>query len=473
MKDKKVYLWGALSCILLWGAVFCGMRGSFQRYPLKVSFAYFTDDPFYNRLGINPIFNIIKSAEYSKYPIPKEVEAVNADEALAYVQRELNITPIDNDFPVVRPGSCEQRLSGQPNVILIFMESMSRDNLDRKSADGQYLTPYLNSLRSKSIYCSNAYSTGIHTNNGIVGVHYGYAPNFAKTCMDVHAPDYTGLPYYLEQAGYENIAFVTGNPQYDNMNSFWRDNHITEIYSLYDYPRDQVVNNFGVSDSYMFEFGLNKLTEKAAEGKPFFASFLTVSNHAPFVFPDTYQSRGTTDDERIIAYADDAVRLFVEAAQQTAWGKDALFILVADHGTPLQSIYEMNWSYNVIPIYLLSPELTPQEITTPVSQIDIWETVLSLLGIEHDNNSLGIDFLHAERRYAFFVSNEHLGVSDGTYFYCYSINSKRECLYRLGSNENIAEAEPERTADMRQFGFNMERINLLSIEQLWTRPLKQ
>ena len=51
--------------ILMYGVCFCGIRGSFQRYPLGVSFAYFCDDAFYNRLGINPIFNIIKSAEYT------------------------------------------------------------------------------------------------------------------------------------------------------------------------------------------------------------------------------------------------------------------------------------------------------------------------------------------------------------------------------------------------------------------------
>lgn len=472
MKTWKKYVWGALSCLLLWGIVFCGMRGSFQRYPLKVSFAYFCESPFYNRLGINPIFNIIKSAEYGKNAIPKEIAAVDEAEAIAYVQQELGIVPADSTNRVARAGSCVPRIEGKPNVILIFMESMTRDNFERKSADGQYLTPYLRSLRDKSVFCANAYSTGIHTNNGIVGVHYGYVPNFARTCMDVSAPTYTGLPYYLAQAGYENIAFVTGNPQYDNMNSFWRDNGILQIYSLYDYPSDKVVNNFGVSDGYMFEYGLQKLNEIAQEGKPIFASFLTVSNHSPFVVPDEYHHRAENEALQIIAYADDAVRQFVEAAQQTTWGKDALYILVADHGTPMQSPYDMCLSYNTIPIFFVSSALTPQVITTPVSQIDIWETALSMLGIEHENNSLGIDILHAQRRYAFFVSNEHLGVSDGEYLYCYSINSQRECLYRIGSGENIAELEPERTADMRQYGFAMQRVNLLAIDKKWTEPRK-
>ena len=472
MRQKVwTYCIGAFCCLLLWGLVFLGMRGSLQRYPLAVSFAYFCDKPFYNKLGVNPLFNIIKSAESDSKKLPDEIAAIDEEEALAYVLNELQTAPTDSLPPLLRLGTVSLRVSGKPHVVMIFMESMTADNLELKG-NGLWLTPFLRSLRDSSIYWSNCYSAGVHTNNGIVGAHYGFVPNFAKTCMDVTAPYYTGLPYYLAQAGYENLAFVTGNPQYDNMNSFWRDNSIAQIYSLYDYPSDQVVNNFGVSDAYMFEYGLQKLNEKAQEGKPFFASFLTVSNHSPFVVPESYRSRAESEDLQIIAYADDAVRQFMEAAQQTAWGKDALYILVADHGTPMQSPYDMCLSYNAIPIFFVSPVLTPQVITTPVSQIDIWETVLSMLGIAHENNSLGIDILHAQRRYAFFVSNEHLGVSDGEYLYCYSINSQRECLYRIGSGENIAAQEPERTADMRQYGFNMQRVNLLAIDKKWTEPRK-
>lgn len=472
MEKWRKYGIGALLCVLLWGAVFCGLRGSFQRYPLQVSFAYFCNNPFYNRLGINPIFNIVKSAEHGKKPVPKEIAAIDEHKAIDYIRHTLGFTPKDSLNPIVREDSCYARISARPNVILIFMESMTSLNLERQSGDGQYLTPYLRSLRDRSIYCSNAFSTGIHTNNGIVGIHYGYVPNFAKTCMDVTSHPYTGLPYYLKQAGYTNVAFVTGNPQYDNMNSFWRDNNIPTIYSLYDYPSEKRVNNFGVQDDYMFEWGLDKLNEMSASAQPFFASFLTVSNHSPFIVPEAYKSRGTNDTERIIAYSDDAIRQFIEAAQKTEWGRNALYILVADHGTPMNSPYEMVLSYNSIPIFLLHPDLKPEVISTPVSQIDIWPTVLSLLGIPHENNCLGIDFLNAQRRYAFFVSDEHLGVSDGEYLFCHSIQSGRDCLYRIGSGENIIEQEPEKAAEMREYGFNMERVNLLSIANEWTGPQK-
>ncbi len=467
--NVKHYATMSAVSLLLWGVCFCGMRGSFQRYPLRVSFAYFGNHPFYNKLGVNPLFNIIKSAEYGRVGIPKVLQAIDEKDAIAYVQRTLDIEPIDSLRPLVREGVVQQQVTGKPNVVLIFMESMTSYNLERQG-NGEWLTPYLRQLREKSIYFSNAYSTSIHTNNGIVGVHYGFLPNFAKPSMNVNAERYTGLPYYMQKAGYRTLCFVTGNPQYDNMNSFWRDNSIEEIYSLYDYSADKAVNRFGVQDDYMFEWGLNKLNEISVSGQPFFASFLTVSNHAPLVVPEAYVQRAPTQDEQIIAFADDAIRQFMETAEQTAWGKNTVFVLVADHGTPLPSPYDMCLPYNSIPIYICSPQLTPQEITTPISQIDIWETVLSLLGIPYSNNCLGIDALNQTREYAFFVSDTHLGASDGEYFYCFNMQSQTDFLYRIGSGDNLIDSYPDRAARMREYAQKMQRVNLLIIDNHWTEP---
>jgi phosphoglycerol transferase MdoB-like AlkP superfamily enzyme len=254
------------------------------------------------------------------------------------------------------------------------------------------------------------------------------------------------------------------------MNSFWRDNHIDQIYSIYDYDPQAAVNNFGVNDSYMFDFGLQQLESRAQENKPFFASFLTVSNHGPFIVPDAYVGRAANPQEQIIAYADDAIKHFVESAQQTQWGENTLFILVADHGANLPCPYEMVLPYHKIPVYIFGAGITPWIVSQPTSQIDIWPTVLSMLGIDYNNNSLGIDILHNHRPYAFFVSDDYLGVSDGEYFWCYGIQTQREVLYRMGSGENILTEEPERATEMRTFGMNMQRVNLMAIDNKWTEP---
>ena len=454
------YIVGALCCVLLWGVVFLGMRGSLQRYPLRVSFAYFCETPFYNKLGVNPLFNLIKSAESGANKLPEELAIIDEQKALNYVLAELEIVPTDSLHPLLRKGTLAPRLSGKPNVVLVFMESMTSDNLELKG-NGEWLTPYLRSLRENSIYWSNCYSAGVHTNNGIVATHYGFVPNFAKASMDVNSAHYTGLPYFLAHNGYSTMCFITGNPQYDNMNSFWRDNHIQTIYSQYDYPKDKIVNNFGVPDDYMFSWGLDKLNERSREGKPFFASFLTVSNHAPYIVPEAFQDRGENDEQRMIAYSDEALRSFIESARQTEWGKNTLFILVADHGNPRPSPYEMPISYNRIPVFIYSEQLQPERIDRVTSQIDIWPSVMSLLGIDYENDGTGIDIFSQTRRYAYFVNNEYLGVSDGEYFWCYGIHSKQEYLYRLGSGENRLSDETEKAADMRSYGMNMLRVNLM------------
>jgi len=276
----------------------------------------------------------------------------------------------------------------------------------------------------------------------------------------------------LQKNGYSTMCFITGNPQYDNMNSFWRDNSIEDLYSLYDYDASAAVNNFGVSDTYLFEWGLRKLEERSKEGKPFFASFLTVSNHGPYVIPEEYVGRSENVRDQGIAYADGALEQFVEKAKQTDWGKNTIFVLVADHGAAYipHVQYEMPLSYNHVPVYFYSDLLTPQRIDRPASQIDIWESVLSMLGIPYENNCLGVDLFTQSRRYAFFVNDEQLGVCDGEYFWCYSINSARERLYRIDDVTDILQDEPERAAQMRAFGLNMQRVNLLAIEKKWTEP---
>lgn len=73
---------------------------------------------------------------------------------------------------------------------------------------------------------------------------------------------------------------------------------------------------------------------------------------------------------------------------------------------------------------------------------------------------------------AYFVNNDHLGCSDGTYFYCYSISSEKEYLYHIGSSENLANTEGERLEKMKQYAIRQMAINLTAIKEGWTAPQK-
>ena len=456
--------------LLAVGVLFIGMRGSFQRYVLKVSFASFSNIPFYNKVGNSAVFNIVETYKQSRKNVDvKLLSECDEEEALDFVRHELSISTADTIKPLTREiAGGEKRIA--PNIVLVLMESMTLYNLEN-DAEGNPLTPFLQNLKSRSYYFENFYSAGIHTNNGICATMYGYTPNFSKPCMNQPSDLYTGLPYELKRNGYETYAFVTSNPQYDNMNSFLRENSIDVLFSQYDYPEEKIVNRFGVRDDYMFEYGVDKLNE--VRRSPFFALFLTCSNHSPFSIPEEYAKRFSDVENQAISYADDAVRGFFEKAVKTEWGRNTVFIFVADHGKPRgENPYDMAYYYNRIPCFIYSPMFDDRmhAVSDLGGQIDLFPTIMGLLGFDYQNNTLGVDLFKEKRRYVYFVSDEHLGCVDKEFFYCYNIISDKEFLYRIGNGENLIGAYLEKAAEMKQYAVSMMKINNTSIKKRWINP---
>lgn len=453
--------------LVLCGICFIGIRGSLQRYPISVGFAAFTDNVFVNRLGVNPLFNILESSKYN-VEMPQLLMDVDAEEAINYVQQALHREGTEQN-PL--QSTVEGTVTDRPNIIVILMESMTKWNMSQ-TYNGEPITPYLLSLYSAPHCMSfdNCYSAGIHTNNGITATMFGYTPNFAKTTMPVPPTQYAGLSYNLHQAGYTNLCFVTSNPQYDNMNGTLLENDFDRIYSQYDYPADKVVNNFGVQDDYMFSFGLERMQEQT---EPFMAMFLTVSNHAPYIYPAEFEGRGKDASQRTIAYADDAIRKFIDEAQQTEAGRDAYYVLISDHGAPVADYeYEMVYEYNHIVWHILSSRLDSAHTAYDgiAGQVDVAPTVLSLIGLPYTNNTMGNNLLTTPREMIQFVSNECLGCVDKEYFWCYNIQTNTEYLYRIGSETNILSENPEQAAKMKEYATKMQWVNTTAVKQGWTKP---
>ena len=419
------YFSSGIVVLILWAICLMGMRGSFQRYPLRTGYAFFSDNAFFNRLGLNPVFVLIKSFEESSKRYNSINDLMNLEEAIDSVRNELNPDPESgHSLDRVRPAEGEAK---RANVVLVLMESMSVERLEYEYK-GKKLTPFLNDLMTKSYSFENFFSSGIHTNNGIVSSLYGFPALFNKPSMEINNAFYTGLPYFLRKQGYRNLFFVTGNPNYDQMNSFLSDNHFDRIYSLYDYPAEKAVNNFGVQDDYLFEYGIERLNETANEGCPFLATFLTVSVHPPIVVPESFKNAGDTDEQRILAFADNSMKNFMENAAKKEWYKNTIFVFVADHGTVVER-YEM--PVNHIPCIIYSPlfEDSPKRFSQFGGQIDLFPTIMGLLNLPYVNNSLGIDLLKESRSYMFFANDNQLGCINDRYFYVRNLIENMDFLY--------------------------------------------
>lgn len=430
--DYKIYI---PLTVLIWLICFIGMRGSFQRYPLRTGYAYFSNNSFFNQLGINPSFFLLKSySDHKKYLNNKIGDLMDISKAISLVCKNLNISFPDENNPLNRTVTPE-KTSQKANVVVIFLESMSQNYLDEAYKD---LTPYLHELISKSYSFENYYSAGIHTNIGVGATLYGFPALFNRPIMGVPSMHYTGLPYSLHKEGYQNLFFVTSNPNYDHMNSFLSDNHFDRIYSLYDYPKEKVVNNFGVQDDFLFEYALETLNKAVQDDKPFLACLLTVTNHPPFIIPEQFKNKGDTDTKRALAFMDHSLKIFMENAAKQDWYKNTIFVIQGDHGSTVgQSKYDMPLSLNHIPLILHSPlfEDSPKRFSQFCGQIDVFPTILGLLNIPYFNNSLGQDIFKENRPCMFFVNDNQLGCIDNDYFYVYNLITDSDILYDL-RNEN-------------------------------------
>lgn len=462
--EKQDYYKLPFMLLFLCLGLFCfvGMRGSLKRYPLRVSNASFCNNSLFNKMALNPVFYLIKSYEKQKKGFYALGKIVDVDDAYQVVQKELGITS-KNPKEMEREVTFEQE--GQKlNVVIILAESLSMDYFKWKRKDGTSLMPFVEKLMKESYFFDNFYSAGNHTNNGILATLYGFPTIFNRPSLQNKENLYKGLPFNLKQNGYSNYFFLTGNPNYDNMSGFlYNCGFIDKIYSLEDYPKEKEVNNFGVSDEFLFEFGLKELNKIAKKKEPFFATFLTISNHPPYVIPDKYKNNDETDQKRIMMFVDDNFKVFFRQAMQQDWAKNTLFVFLGDHGKVLkESRLPMALDYNHIPMLIYSEKIKnePKVCSQFGGQIDVFPTIMGLLQLPYTNNSFGIDLFRAKRNDMFFVSNTHMGCINNEFFYTYDVDNKMQGLfrYRTSDTENKITEYPKEAERMKRYGFAMQKV---------------
>lgn len=186
-----------------------GIRGRMGYNPIKISQAYYCDDPFLNQLGINPAFNLLTSALDDMRKENRDLHLMPYAEAVGLARQSLGITGAVDSSCVMRR---EVAAMGEPrrcNVVVILMESMSA-SLMQTFGQQQRLTPNLDSLYNHSLAFTRCYSAGIHTNHGMTASLYSFpALMFRNLMKGTVTPHRKGVPTVLKKYGYHNMFFMT------------------------------------------------------------------------------------------------------------------------------------------------------------------------------------------------------------------------------------------------------------------------
>ena len=438
-----------LSVLLL---CFAAMRGRvFKKTPIRVGTAYFCNNAFLNQIGLNPVFSFIKSAEEAGKQRNRHLELMDPAEAsrIAGEERAADIVP-----------DGEIRLPDGMNVVVVVMESMACSKVGFFHPDSTSLTPCLDGILRDALVFDSAYSSGIHTYNGVYSAIYGHPALLRQNVMKRTVPlSLCGLPQQLRAAGYQTFFLITHDEGFDNIGGFLRANGIERVVSQSDYPHREVAGTWGVPDHILFQHALQTIAERDTS-RPFLTVVLTCSDHAPYILPDDIHFQPASDKlkQQIVEYADWSVGRFMAAARECDWFDNTLFVFVADHGASSVSPYDMSLTYNHIPLAFYCPRYIPSgRVGRLALQIDLVATTLGMVLPESDNNTLGVDLLHQRRPYAFFGADDKIGVVDGEYLYIYRADQHSESLYRYrdGGRRDCIAAQPERAAAMRRYAFGM------------------
>ncbi len=235
------------------------------------------------------------------------------------------------DFTQANYAAPDQKMFGiakNKNIIVIHLESFQQFLIDYK-LNGQEVTPFLNSLyHGKETFSFT---------NFFNQVGQGKTSD-AETMLETGDNTFEAMPAILNQSQNYSSAVFHGNS-----GSFWNRD---KVYKNFGYQYffdasyyDQNANNlseYGLKDKLLFHDSV-KYLEKLQQ--PFYAKFITVSNHFPFSLDDqnkSFEAANTGDssvDNYFVTahYLDQAVKEFFDYLKASGLYDDSVIVLYGDH----------------------------------------------------------------------------------------------------------------------------------------------
>ncbi|RBP27357.1 MULTISPECIES: LTA synthase family protein [Bacillus] len=295
------------------------------------------------------------------------------------------------------------------NVIVVTLESL-QTFLIGASVNGQEVTPFLNEFINESYYFDNfSHQTGQgKTSDSEFLIDTSLYPLNRGAVFFTHGNnDYTATPEILRQQGYFTSVFHANNATFWNRNIMYSALGYDRYYNELDYKITPETNlNWGLKDIEYFDQSVDIL--KTVD-QPFYARFLTLTNHYPFTydedtkFIEPYNSGNGVFDRYIVTarYLDESIKKFIERLKAEGMYDDSIIVLYGDHygisekhNRAMAQFLEKDQitefdtlNLQRTPLYIHIPGQTEgQTISKPTGQIDMKPTILNLLGIDTTND---------------------------------------------------------------------------------------
>jgi phosphoglycerol transferase MdoB-like AlkP superfamily enzyme len=342
------------------------------------------------------------------------------------------------------------------DVVVILGESFGSEFVGRLGGS-KPCAPGLERWAHKGTLLTNLVPTGNRTVRGLEGVLCSFVPLPGDSIWKREKSDeVASIARVLKQHDYHTEFLYGGDGAFDGMKSFalrngWDEFLEDSLVGSSSYPDDAFRTIWGVADETMFDVLLERQRQAARDGVPYFGTALTVSNHKPYLTPDS-KKLGLRGDrltsaawqaaillalsvlawrtlarrdrrvalivalgiawtgfgvyswtrvqpkdtrEAAVRYADRALAQYLDRAEAEGLLEHTVVLFVGDHGARVYGSEEIPAASYRVPALFVVPEAkyADKTIDRLCSQVDLAPTLLSMAGIDYAAPFFGNDLL--------------------------------------------------------------------------------
>lgn len=376
------------------------VRSTMDHRPVNPSTVAISSDPLVNDLALNSTYTMLYALSETRHEPEGGFRYGHMDDAqvIEIVRDNMDAGSFSTQaLPTLHQQGPLVRNDAPKNLVIIVEESLGAEFVG--SLGGLDLTPNLDELASEGVWFENMYATGTRSVRGLEAIVAGFTPTPSRSVVKLGKSqrNFFTLAQLLGEHGYESSFIYGGEAQFDNMRRFFMNNGFDTVIDEKDYEDPVFVGSWGVSDEDLFDRAHAEFS--SAHDKPFFGLVFTSSNHSPFQFPDGRielfdEEKNTVNNA--VKYADYALGRFIDAARESEYWDNTVFLIVADHNSRVYGNELVPVKRFHIPALILGGSVPPSVFGPVASQIDLAPTLLSMINISSEHPMIGHDLTLAD-----------------------------------------------------------------------------
>ena len=308
----------------------------------------------------------------------------------------------------------------RPDVLVVFLEGFGSRFVEELGGIPD-VAPGMSRLIPEGIFWENYYSNSFRTDRGTVSAFCGWL-SYTDLGLMKQTEFHSSLPSLarsLGREGYETGYIYGGAMTNMGKRQFLEDVAFQNLYDDTAFSADEKSGCWGVNDSVALQKACQFIS-RWEDGHHFLVA-QTLSSHEPWDVP--YHR---LEDEKLnaFAYTDYSVACMMDSLRQLPQWDNLLVIIIPDHGFLYKQSYKDPGFFRAPMLWTGGAIREPRKMSVLMNQSDIAATLLSQMGIRHDEYPWSRNVLSQTYTYPFVYCNYPAGIlfADSTGTSIYDIN---------------------------------------------------